>query len=149
MAIEIEEIKIEVIKDENITSYIFELDGNTYKFDIVKFKDIREYDSLKEKINTNNIDIFRSIQNKDDIKNIVSFDWNVIELKNKKVNIFVLMRICQIIGGAFSIENEPDIIFYYAENERFHNIYKKLFEPYFWYNLIDVVDKHYVYLKIA
>lgn len=138
--------KIMCTQNDDIFEYTFELDGYEFEFDIVKFDGIEDAIDFMEDGDEN---IFKPLMKyKNQINELVGYDWDVLKKVNKNVNIFHLVRCVEFIGKQYVLEHWPDVIFYEAEDSRLHRIYEKMF-PSFGYHFTYSIGNTYVFTKFG
>jgi len=138
-----DQITYKLKEDIDYSQYEFELDNNEYKFDVVLFNGIDEYNSY---LKPNDPKIFDKIEKiKHKIYKVVSYDWD-IKKNNDDVDIFQLVRLIELIGKDYVIRHWPDVIFYMTDDPRLHTIYQRMFSS-FGYNYLYEIENHHVFLR--
>lgn len=137
------ELKYTLTEDDFYSQYDIELNGNTYKFDVVLFEGIDEYNSHLE---PNEVSIFNKLEKiKHKIFKVVGYDWDIKQINND-INIFHLVRAIEWVGKDYVIRHWPDVIFYEAEDDRLHRIYQRMFGS-FGYHYLYETNKHHIFLR--
>jgi len=127
---------------DDILKYQFNIGGTDFNFEIIKFSSIEEYNSYRE---DGDLAIFKDLFNDDtSITHIVGYFWDIIGEPKLPLNLGELVKTLEWLGKEYVIYNWPDVIFYEAENPKFHNIYSRLFDS-FGYDNIRNINNHHLF----
>lgn len=127
-------------KLEDVLKYHFSIDGTNFIYEIIKFNSIEEYDSYRE---DEDIAIFNNLFKDDSsIKHIISLSWDIDGKVNSSIRLNELIKTIEWLGKEYLFYNWPDIVFYEAENFKFHRIYRRLFSSFGYSNTRNIGNYH-------